>query len=71
MGPERVPDSERRKMNCWYCNTELIWGGDHDYEDYGMEGEGIVSNLSCSECDAFVLVYYPIINSKENDKGSE
>ena len=17
-------------MNCWHCNTELIWGGDHD-----------------------------------------
>ena len=16
-------------MNCWHCNTELIWGGDH------------------------------------------
>ena len=19
-------------MNCWHCNTELIWGGDFDYE---------------------------------------
>ena len=19
-------------MNCWHCNTELIWGGDHDIE---------------------------------------
>jgi len=56
-------------MKCWHCDTELIWGGDHDYED--MEGRGIVSNLSCSECDAFVLVYYPIINDKEDDKGSE
>ena len=25
-------------MNCWHCNTELIWGGDHDVdEDEGME----------------------------------
>ena len=46
-------------MNCWHCNKELIWGGDHDYEDYNMEGDGIVSNLSCSECDSFVLVYKP------------
>ena len=51
-------------MNCWHCNSELIWGGDHDYEDYGMEGEGIVSNLSCPNCDAFVLVYLPIDNDK-------
>ena len=47
-------------MNCYNCNTELIWGGDHDYEDYNLEGEGIVSNLSCPECDAFILVYMPI-----------
>jgi len=20
-------------MNCWHCNNELIWGGDHDTED--------------------------------------
>ena len=20
-------------MNCWHCNKELIWGGDHDTED--------------------------------------
>ena len=20
-------------MNCWHCNTELIWGGDHDLDD--------------------------------------
>ena len=21
-------------MNCWHCDTELIWGGDHDLDDY-------------------------------------
>lgn len=35
-------------MNCWHCREELIWGGDHTYEDYDIEGDGIVSNLSCS-----------------------
>ena len=54
-------------MNCWHCNEELIWGGDHDYEDHGMDGEGIVSNLSCSRCSAFVLVYYPIGEENEQD----
>ena len=44
-------------MKCWHCNSEVIWGGDHDYEDYGMEGEGIVSNLSCSGCNALYLCY--------------
>jgi hypothetical protein len=53
-------------MNCWHCNTQLVWGGDHEFEDYGMEGEGIVSNLSCQKCPTFVLVYYDL--EKENDE---
>ena len=51
-------------MDCWHCNTELIWGGDHDYEDYGFEGEGIVSNLHCPECECDVYVYKDL-NDKE------
>ena len=47
-------------MKCWHCKEDLIWGNNHDYEDYGMEGEGIVSNFSCSNCDSFVSVYLPI-----------
>ncbi len=42
-------------MNCWHCDTELIWGGDHDLED--NESYEMVTNLSCPECDAFVEVY--------------
>ena len=57
-------------MNCWYCNKELIWGGDHEYEDCGIEGEGIVSNFSCSnnDCEVFVEVYLPIGEKYESSK---
>ena len=51
-------------MNCWNCNTELIWGGDHDDED-GEGNQIIVTNLSCPECESLVLIYYPI---KEKQK---
>jgi len=44
-------------MNCWHCNTELIWGGDHDEED--NEDYDIVSNLSCPKCHTIVDVYHP------------
>ena len=44
-------------MDCWHCHTELNWNGDFDYEDYALEGEGIVSTLSCPKCDAHVEVY--------------
>ena len=45
-------------MDCWACGTELIWGGDHDGEDYGDEVYQIVTNLSCHKCEAFVLVHH-------------
>jgi DNA-directed RNA polymerase subunit RPC12/RpoP len=45
-------------MDCWHCQTELIWGGDHDCDEDDEEYL-IVSNLSCPHCHSFVLVYYP------------
>ena len=46
-------------MKCGHCGNDLIWGGDHTYEEYGLDGDGIVSNLSCSVCPAEVLIYLP------------
>ena len=33
-------------MNCWHCGTELIWGGDHDLDDYEDMDYDIITNLS-------------------------
>ena len=38
-------------MKCWHCNNDVIWGGDHTFEDYCLEGEGIVR---CSQCGSFL-----------------
>ena len=49
-------------MNCWHCDTELIWGGDHDIEhdiDEENEGYDMVTNLSCPQCHCHVEVYHP------------
>ena len=49
-----------QEMNCWHCNTELIWGSDFSGEDYhGEEEYSIVTNLSCPKCQSCVPVYYP------------
>lgn len=45
-------------MKCWHCNSKVIWGGDDDFEDYNIEGAGIVSNFSCSKCPSTYLCYY-------------
>lgn len=47
-------------MNCWHCGTKLIWGGDNDVSDHNEEFD-VETNLSCPNCDAFVLVYLPKI----------
>lgn len=63
-------------MDCWQCSTELIWGGDHEFEDYAIDGNGVVTNLSCPKCDSTVLVYTPIggpppeVNPENGDEWS-
>ena len=36
-----------QEMNCWHCNAELIWGGDHDAEDHCEDQYSIVTNFHC------------------------
>lgn len=36
------------KTGCWFCGSEMILGCDFSFEDYGIEGEGIVASMSCS-----------------------
>ena len=47
-------------MNCWHCNTELIWGGDHDIDDVEDREDDIVTNLTCPNCESYVEVYHKI-----------
>jgi hypothetical protein len=47
-------EKKEKKMNCWHCNTELIWNIDFSYEDYMIEGDGIVTILSCPNEDCGV-----------------
>ena len=56
-------------MNCWHCNNELIWGGDHDTEE--NEDYDIVSNLSCPNCHTAVDVWHPSekLIKEEGSKG--
>lgn len=45
---------------CWFCQSPMIWQNDFNFEDCGMEGEGIVAYLSCSECEATVECRLPL-----------
>ena len=47
------------------CGTPLIWGADFDYEDFGMDSEGVVSTYSCPNCGVSVEVYMPNEDNKK------
>ena len=55
-------------MNCWFCGHELIWNNDFDYKDYDIDEEGILTILTCSNCNAYWEGYLPL-NEEENDIG--
>ena len=57
-------------MNCWHCGHDLTWGGDHDIDKdqtYLFGEYSMVTNLTCPNCDTYVLVYYPR-EEEEDDK---
>lgn len=51
---------------CFHCGGNLSWNSDFSFEDYGMEGEGIIHCLSCSDCGADVEYYIRL--DKEEDE---
>lgn len=46
---------------CFHCGQlAVVWGADFDFEDYGLEGIGIVHSCSCSNCGADILYFIRI-----------
>lgn len=44
----------------------MRWECDFDYKDWGKSGDGVIANLSCTECDAFCEFYLPLDNKEED-----
>ena len=45
---------------CFNClNDSVIWDSDFSFEDYGIEGDGIVHVCHCSACNALITYYVP------------
>ena len=57
-------------MKCWFCNgeKELMWNSDFSFEDYGYEGEGIVTVLTCSNCNAHFEGYLDLSENSKNEE---
>lgn len=59
---------DRGKFRCYSClRSTVIWDNDFSYEDYGIDGNGIVQTYHCTNCGAEIEVYIPIEEVKENE----
>ena len=54
-------------MECYHCGSDLYIGGDHDIEDLDTGGDGILTNLSCSneDCNTHIEIYHYFNNNEE------
>lgn len=51
---------------CMNCGKRAIsWDNDFDFEDYGVEGDGVVHVCHCMNCGAEVIYYCPTEKEKE------
>lgn len=51
---------------CFHCGSHSVyWGADFDFDDYGLEGEGIVHTCHCANCGADIEYYVKL--GEEND----
>lgn len=52
---------------CFHClGNSVTWDCDYSYEDFGMEGEGIVHVLHCPDCVA--TIEYHIGDGSDDDE---
>ena len=46
-------------VKCYACKSEMIWQNDFNFEDFGYEGDGVVSCFSCPACDTYAEFVIP------------
>ena len=50
----------------FHCGKKaVIWDSDFSYEDYGMEGEGIIHVCHCTNCGAEIEYMVPISQAEK------
>lgn len=51
---------------CFNCGERaVLWDGDFSFEDYCLEGDGIVHELHCTRCGARITYEVPIGGEEE------
>ena len=50
---------------CWNCGTEMIWDRELSFEEYGIDGEGIITVFTCPNCNALAFFYTSLDEEEE------
>jgi len=52
---------ENSMYECFHCgHKSVIWDADFTFEDYGLDGEGLIHHCHCANCGAEIEYYVPI-----------
>lgn len=53
---------------CFHClQRTVIWDSDFTYEDYGLEGDGLIHECHCENCGAFITYYISLEEDPEKE----
>lgn len=57
---------------CFHCcSRSVIWDCDFSYDDYGLDGEGIIHECHCANCGARITYYIDIGNDEEDETSGD
>ena len=51
-GEKSIGWKKNNSFNCFRCGEKLWWECDYSYEDYDMDGDGLVTTYQCPNCGA-------------------
>ena len=55
-------------FECFHClSRSVVWGADFSFEDYGLEGEGIIHECHCANCGADITYYIRLDDPDKED----
>lgn len=51
---------------CFHCGqNSVFWQADFDFEDYGLDGVGIVHTCKCSNCGEDIEYYVSCVDNED------
>lgn len=57
-------------FECFHCGQrQVVWGSDFSFSDFGLDGEGIVHELTCQNCGAEIEYYVSSDQEEQEDPG--